>query len=101
MIEKETQSNEIPLYAVFSNHEEFYNIDKAWRTKWSQRIGKHYALNMSHTLLSRKEKNALTLPSFLSLDFITGVKLGEVDAKNLSSTAVETLLTFCPPAPPE
>ncbi len=66
----ETKSNEIPLYAVFSNHEEFYNVDKAWRTKWSQRIGKHYALNMSHTLLTREEKNALTLPSFLSLDFI-------------------------------
>ena len=66
----ETQSNEIPLYAVFSNHEEFYNVDKAWRTKWNQRIGKHYALNMSHALLSREEKNALTLPSFLSLDFI-------------------------------
>ena len=70
LIFTETKSNEIPLYAVFSNHEEFYNVDKAWRTKWSQRIGKHYALNMSHTLLTREEKNALTLPSFLSLDFI-------------------------------
>ena len=40
----ETQSNKIPLYAVFSNHEEFYNVDKAWRTKWSQRVGKRYAL---------------------------------------------------------
>ena len=70
LIFTETKSNEIPFYAVFSNHEEFYNVDKAWRNKWSQREGKHYALDMSHTLLSREQKNALTLPSFLSLDFI-------------------------------
>ncbi len=70
LIFTEIKSNEIPLYAVFSNHEEFYNLDKEWRTKWSQRVGKHYALNMSHVLLSREQKNALTLSSFLSLDFI-------------------------------
>ena len=84
----ETKSNEIPLYAVFSNHEEFYNVDKSWRNKWSEKIGTHYALNMNYINLTREQKNLLTLPSFLNLDFITSNQI--YDSNNL-------ILIWCEP----
>ena len=44
----ETKSKKIPLYAILANHEEFYNVDKSWRNKWSEKIGTHYALNIDY-----------------------------------------------------
>ena len=88
LIFSEVKSNEIPLYAIFSNHQEFYNVDRSWRTKWSQRIGKHSALNINYIPLSREQKNTLSLPQFLSLDFIA-------DNKNFDSDNI--ILIWCDP----
>ena len=84
----ETKSKKIPLYAILANHEEFYNVDKSWRNKWSEKIGTHYALNIDYINLSREQKNLLTLPSFLNLDFITSDQI--YDSNNL-------ILIWCEP----
>ena len=70
LIFSQIKSNQIPLYAILSNHEELDFVDKLWREKWREKSVSHEFLYLSYNTISREVKSELTLSKFLNLDFI-------------------------------
>ena len=66
----EIKSNQIPLYATFSNHKELYLMDNFWEEKWREKSLVHEFIDLSYNTISREIKSDLSLSKFLNLDFI-------------------------------
>ena len=53
----EIKSNQIPLYATFSNHKELYLMDNFWEEKWREKSLVHEFIDLSYNTISREIKS--------------------------------------------